>query len=139
VTTANIAAALHCIDEHPHVDAQLDEQLETFYIFEIIEDMCAGQYADEKRNAGGRSKLPRRLWLVYSILQRNVCPLGHKSQRRDQFLQVLYAFHNGHWYSIPSIIWNQLYKLWDWVIAHKTTTTKSWGLPFPFLLTYILK
>jgi hypothetical protein len=25
------------------------------------------------------------------------------------------------------------------VIARKTTTTKSWGLPFPFLLIYILK
>jgi hypothetical protein len=25
------------------------------------------------------------------------------------------------------------------VIACKATTTKSWGLPFPFLLTYILK
>jgi hypothetical protein len=25
------------------------------------------------------------------------------------------------------------------VIARKTSTTKSWGLPFPFLLTYILK
>jgi hypothetical protein len=31
------------------------------------------------------------------------------------------------------------YKFWDWVIACKTTTTKSLGLPFPFLLTYILK
>jgi hypothetical protein len=60
-------------------------------------------------------------------------------QRRDQFLQALYAFHKGHWYSIPSIIWNQLHKFWDWVIVCKATTTKSWGLPFPFLLTYILK
>jgi hypothetical protein len=101
--------------------------------------MCAGQYADEKRNMGSRSKLPPQLWLVDSILQRNVCPLGHKSQRRDQFLQALYAFHKGHWYSIPSIIWNQLYKFWDWVIGRKTSTTKSWGLPFSFLLTYILK
>jgi hypothetical protein len=25
------------------------------------------------------------------------------------------------------------------VNARKATTTKSWGLPFPFLLTYILK
>jgi hypothetical protein len=101
--------------------------------------MCAGQYADEKRNAGNMSKLPPQLWLVDSILQQNVCPLGHKSQRWDYFLQALYAFHKGHWYSIPSIIWNQLYKFWDWMIAHKTTTTNSWGLPFPFQLTYMLK
>jgi hypothetical protein len=139
VTTSDIAAALHCNDEHPPADAQLDEQPESFYVFEIIEDMCDGQYADEKRNAGSRSKLPQQLLLVDYILQRNVCPLGHKSQRRDQFLQALYAFHKGHWYFIPSIIWNQLYKFWDRVIARKATTTKSWGLPFPFLLTYILK
>jgi hypothetical protein len=65
--------------------------------------------------------------------------LGHKSQKHDQFLQALYAFYKGHWYSIPSIIWNQLYKFWDWVHARKATTTKSWGLLFPFLLSHILK
>jgi hypothetical protein len=139
VTIADIAATLHCNDEHPPKDAQLDEQPESFYVSEIIEDMCAGQYADEKWNASSRSKLPPQLWLVDPIMQQNVCPLGHKSQRRDQFLQALYAFQKGHWYSIPSIIWNQLYKFWDWVHARKATTTRSWGLPFPFLLTYILK
>jgi hypothetical protein len=49
VTTSDIAAALHCNDEHPPADAQLDEQPDTLYVSEIIEDMCAGQYADEKR------------------------------------------------------------------------------------------
>jgi hypothetical protein len=51
----------------------------------------------------------------------------------------LYAFHKGHWYSISSIIWNQLHKFWDGVITHKASPTKSLGLPFPFLLTHILK
>ena len=88
---------------------------------------------------GSRSKLPQQLLLVDYILYRNVCPLGHKSQRRDQFLQALYAFHKGHWYSIPSIIWYQLHKFWDGVIVRRATTTKSWGLPFLFLLTHILK
>jgi hypothetical protein len=125
VTTSDIAAALHCNDEHPSADAQLDEQPEPFYVSEIIEDMCVGQYADEKWNAGSRAKLPQQLLLVDYILQRNVCPLGYKLQRRDQFLQALYAFHKGHWYSIPSIIWYQLHKFWDGVIARKATTTKS--------------
>jgi hypothetical protein len=58
VTTSDIAAALHCNDEHLPEDAQLDEQPESFYVSEIIEDMCAGQYADEKRNTSSRSKLP---------------------------------------------------------------------------------
>ena len=75
--------------------------------------MCVRQYADDKNNAGSWSKLPPQLWLVDFILQRNVCPLGHKTQRHDQLIQALYAFHKGHWYSIPSIIWNQIHKFWD--------------------------
>jgi hypothetical protein len=63
----------------------------------------------------------------------------NKTQRRDQFIQALYAFHKGHWYSITSIIWNQIHKFWDWVHARRAATTKSWGLPFPFMLTHILK
>jgi hypothetical protein len=101
--------------------------------------MCASQCVDEKQNAGSRSKLPQPLLLMDYILYRNVCPLGHKSQRRDQFLQALYAFHKGHWYSITSIIWNQLQNFWDGVITRRASTTKSWGLPFPFLLTQILE
>jgi hypothetical protein len=58
VTTSDIAVALHCNDEHPPVDAQLDDQPDAFYVSKIIEDMCASQYADEKQNAGSRSKLP---------------------------------------------------------------------------------
>jgi hypothetical protein len=139
VTTSDIAAALHCNDEQPPADAQLEDQPDPFYVSEIIDDMCAGQYADEKRNAGSRSKLPQPLLLLDYVLYQNVCPLGHKSQRRDQFLQALYAFHKGHWYSIPSIIWHQLQKFWDGVIARRESNTKSWGLPFPFLLTHILK
>jgi hypothetical protein len=83
VTTSDIADALKCHDEHPPEDAQLDEQPKSFYVSEIIDDICAGQYADGKRNAGSQSKLPPQLWLMDSILQRNVCPLGHKSQRCD--------------------------------------------------------
>ena len=89
VTTYDIAAALHCNDEQSLADVQLNEQPESFYISEIIDDMCARQYVDDKRNAGSWSKLPPQLWLVDSIMYRNVCPLGHKMQRRDQFLQAL--------------------------------------------------
>jgi hypothetical protein len=79
VTTSDIAIVLHCNDEHPPADAQLDDQPDPFYVSEIIEDMCAGQYADEKWKAGSRSKLPQPLLLVDYVLYRNVCPLGHKS------------------------------------------------------------
>ena len=44
----DIAEALKCNDEHPPEAAQLAEQPEAFYVSEIVEDMCAGQYADDK-------------------------------------------------------------------------------------------
>jgi hypothetical protein len=58
VTTSDIAVAPKCNDEHPSEDAQLNEQPKLFYTSEIIEDMCAGQYVNDKKNAGSRSKLP---------------------------------------------------------------------------------
>jgi hypothetical protein len=42
VTSSDIATALKCNDEHPLEDAQLEEQSKSFYILEIIENMCAG-------------------------------------------------------------------------------------------------
>ena len=70
LTTSDIADALKCNDEHPPEDAQLNEQPESFYTSEIIEDMCVGQYVVDKRNAVSQSKLPPQLWLMDSILQR---------------------------------------------------------------------
>jgi hypothetical protein len=101
--------------------------------------MCAVQFADDYNNVDSRSKLPPQLWLMNSILELNACPLGHKTQQLDQFLQVLYAFHKGHWYFIPALIWSQIHKFWVGLHSRGASATNSWGLPFPFLLTYILK
>jgi hypothetical protein len=68
-----------------------------------------------------------------------VCPLGHKTQRRDLFLSTLYSFHKGFWCSIPEIIWRQIYKFWEGVHHRVAEPTKTWGLPFPFLITHILR
>jgi hypothetical protein len=73
------------------------------------------------------------------MLQRNVCPLGHKTQRWDLFITALYSFYKGYWCSIPKIIWMQLHKFWEGVHQRAIDTTKSWGLPFPFLITYMLR
>jgi hypothetical protein len=65
--------------------------------------------------------------------------LGHKTQRKDLFLNALYAFHRGFWCSIPEIIWRQIQKFWDRVHHRGAEHTKTWGLPFPFLVTHILR
>jgi hypothetical protein len=96
-------------------------------------------YANQYWNATSKAKLPLQLWLVDFVLQQNVCPLGHKMQRQDLFLTALYAFHKGYWCSIPDIIWRQLHKFWEGVHLRAVEGTKTWGLPFPFLSTYILR
>jgi hypothetical protein len=71
--------------------------------------------------------------------KQNVCPSGNKTQRRDLFLIALYAFHKGYWCSIPDIIWRQLDKFWEGVHQRAAEGTRTWELPFPFLITYILR
>jgi hypothetical protein len=58
---------------------------------------------------------------------------------QDLFLTTLYSFYKGYWCSIPEIIWMQLHKFWEGVHQRATETTRSWGLPFPFLITYMLQ
>jgi hypothetical protein len=55
-------------------------------------DMCEGQYADSRRNAASKTKIPRNLLFIDMVQYRNVCPLGHKTQRWHLFLSALYSF-----------------------------------------------
>ena len=51
----------------PPETAHLDEQAEPFYVFKIIEDMCEGQYADERimRVAGPNYLHNSGLWIPF--------------------------------------------------------------------------
>jgi hypothetical protein len=106
---------------------------------DIVSDMCEGQYANDRRNAASKTKIPRNLLFIDMVLYRNVCPLGHNTQRQDLFLSALYSFHRGFWCSIPEIIWRQIQKFYEGVHHRGAEHTKTWGLPFPFLITHILR
>ena len=58
---------------------------------DIVSDMYEGQFADSHRNAASKAKIPLKFWFVDVVLYRNMCPLGHKTQRRDMFLSALGA------------------------------------------------
>jgi hypothetical protein len=139
VTIADVAAVLKCSHEPPESDVPWLECPSMLTLDNIVFDMCEGQYADSRRNAASKMKIPRNLLFIDMVLYRNVCPLGHKTQRRDIFLSALYAFHRGFWCSIPEIIWRQIHKFWDGVHHRAAEHTKTWGLPFPFLITHILR
>jgi hypothetical protein len=125
VTIADIAAVLKCHHEPPKVDEPWIDCPSMLTIEDIVSDMCEGQYADMHKNVASKAK--------------NVCPLGHKTQRRDMFLSALYSFHRGFWCSIPKIIWRQIYKFWEGVYHRVVVPTRTWGLPFPFLITHMLR
>jgi hypothetical protein len=105
VTTADVAAILKCSHEPPESDVPWIDCPSMLTLEDIVSDMCEGQYADTHRNAANKVKIPPNLWFIDVVLYRNVCPLGHKTQRRDIFLSALYSFHRGFWCSILEIIW----------------------------------
>jgi hypothetical protein len=95
VTIADIAAALKCNHEPPESDIPWLECPPMLTVEDIVVDMCDGHFADDHRNAASKTKIPRNLLFIDMVFYRNVCPLGHKTQRRDLFLRALYAFHRG--------------------------------------------
>jgi hypothetical protein len=139
VTIADVAAVLKCSHEPTEMDIPWLVCPPMLTVEDIAADMCEGQFADNHRNAASKTKIHRNLLFIDMVLYRNVCPLGHKTQRRDLFLSALYAFHRGFWCSIPEIIWWQIQKFWDGVHHRGAEHTKTWGLPFPFLVTHILR
>jgi hypothetical protein len=90
VTVVDIATALKCNTECPEANDQWIDHPSMLTTKDIVGDMCVGKFADRHKNAVSKSKLPPQLWFVDFVLQRNVCPLGHKTQRWDLFLTVLY-------------------------------------------------
>jgi hypothetical protein len=105
VTIADVAAVLKYSHEPPDSDVPWIDCPSMLTLKDIVFDMCEGQYADKHRNVGSKAKIPQNLLFIDMVLYRNVCPLGHKTQRQDMFLSALYAFHRGFWCSIPEIIW----------------------------------
>jgi hypothetical protein len=139
VTIADVAAVLKCCHEPPESDIPWIDCPSILTIEDIVSDMCEGHYADKHRNVASKAKIPPNLWFIDMVLYSIVCPLGHKTQRRDMFLSALYSFHRGFWCSIPEIIQRQIYKFWEGVHHRVAEHTKTWGLPFPFPITHILR
>jgi hypothetical protein len=95
VTIADVAAILKCSHEPPESDVPWLECPSMLTLEDIISNICEGYYADNRRNVASKTKIPQNLLFIDMVLYRNVCPWDtrHKTQRRDLFLNALYAFH----------------------------------------------
>jgi hypothetical protein len=110
VTIGDIVAALKCHAEPPEAEEPWIVYPSMLTTKDNVLDMCEGQFVEKHKNAASKTKMPPQLWFMDIVLQMNVCPLGHKIQRRDMFLNALYSFYKGYWCSIPKIIWSQIHK-----------------------------
>jgi hypothetical protein len=95
VTIVDVAAVLKCNHEPSESDIPWIDYPSMLTIEDIVSNMCQGQYADKHQNVASKAKIPPNLWFIDMVFYRNVCPLGHKTQRRDMFLSALYSFHRG--------------------------------------------
>jgi hypothetical protein len=125
VTIADVAAILKCSHEPPESDVPWLECPSMLTLEDIVSDMCEGQYADSRQNAASKMKIPRNLLFIDMVLYRNVCPLGHETQRRDLFLSALYSFYRDFWCSILEIIWRQIQKFCEGVHHRGAEHTKT--------------
>jgi hypothetical protein len=82
--------------------------------------------------------LPHHLLLVDSVLKKNVCPLGHKTQRMGDVLAALYAFDKKYWVNIPQLIWKQIHKCWEDVVEKRLSSASQRPLPFLCLITKLI-
>jgi len=78
------------------------------------------------------------IYYVDSILKKNVCSLGHKTQRIGDVLTALYAFEKKYWVSIPQLIWRQLHKCWEDMIKKRLASAAQRPPPFPCLITKLI-
>jgi hypothetical protein len=136
VSVDDIARALGCPTDDPR--GKFGEYPPHCDLHFIIRDMFGGAYGDIRRTCAKRAQLSPHLLLVDSILKKNVCPLGHKTQRIGDVLAALYAFENRYWISIPELIWRQLHKCWEDMIEKRLTSAAQRPLPFPCLITKLI-
>jgi hypothetical protein len=108
VTKADVTAILKCSHEPPESDVPWLKCPSMLTLEDIVSDICEGQYTDSHWNAASKMKIPQNLLFIDMVLYKNVCPLGHKTQRRDCVSFEQNAFHKGFWCSIPEIIWRQI-------------------------------
>jgi hypothetical protein len=136
VSVDDIANALGCPTTDPR--CRFGEYPPRCDLHFIICDMFGGAYGDDKRTCAKRAQLPHHLLLIDSVLKKNVCPLGHKTQRIGDVLAALYTFDRQYWVSIPELIWRQMHKCWEDMIEKRLTSAAQRPLHFPCLITKLI-
>jgi hypothetical protein len=131
VTIADVATALKCNHEPPESDIPWLECPPMLTVEDIVIDMCDGHFADGHRIAASKMKIPQNLLFIDMVFYRNVCPLRHKTQRRDLFLSALYVpsrflvLHSRDHMAADS-------EILGWSAPPGSRTQEDLGLAFPF-------
>ncbi|GMP42918.1 hypothetical protein CsSME_00012494 [Camellia sinensis var. sinensis] len=138
VTPTLIAEVLHC-----SMDPINAEQFPVFTreltISKLVTEFYEGHQEDDNRTSIRRANLPHRLLFLDVVLKKNVIPIGHKEERRGDFLRALHRFDLGFWIDIPTLIYNQMYRILNEVKICNTRGSSTWALPFANLITVLIK
>jgi hypothetical protein len=68
VTIADVEAMLKCSHEPPVLDIPWLECRSMLTLEDIVSNMCEGQYADDRRNAASKMKIPQNLLFIDMVL-----------------------------------------------------------------------
>ncbi|GMP80879.1 hypothetical protein CsSME_00035814 [Camellia sinensis var. sinensis] len=138
VTPTSIAEVLHY-----SMDPINAEQFPVFTreltIPELVTEFYEGRQEDDNHTSIRRANLPRRLLFLNVVLKKNVIPISHKKELRGEFLCALHRFDLGFWIDIPTLIYNQMYRILNEVKIRNTRGSSTWALPFANLITALIK
>ncbi|CAL5398226.1 unnamed protein product [Camellia sinensis] len=108
-------------------------------IHSLIQQYFPRAHGDNNFTCLRRSKLPSRLLFIDSVVHKNVLPLGHRAERRLEFVRVLHGYQHGYQVSLERITWMHLRKFLREAVRLEPMQNLTWPLLFANLLTLVVE
>lgn len=105
----------------------------------LVTEFYERRQEDNNRTSIRWANLPRPFLFLDVVLKKNVISIGHKEERRGDFLRALHRFDFGFWIDIPTLIYNQMHRILDEVKIRNTRGSSTWALIFANLITTLIK
>ncbi|CAL5423244.1 unnamed protein product [Camellia sinensis] len=105
----------------------------------LIQHYFPGAHGDPSFTCLRRSKLPSRLLLLDSVVHKNVLPLGHRAERRLEFVRVLHGYQLGYQVPLEDFILLHMQKFLREAVRPTPLQNLTWPLPFANLLTLMFE
>ncbi|GMP61822.1 hypothetical protein CsSME_00024134 [Camellia sinensis var. sinensis] len=105
----------------------------------LIQQYFPGAHGDNSFTCLRRSKLTSRLFFLDSMVHKNVLPLGHRAERRLEFVRVLHGYQLGYQVPLEHFILMHLQKFLHEAVRPTPMQNLTWPLLFANLLTLVFE